>query len=92
MQEKITMRSKQLGEKIRMALIEMPNDEKGRWTQKRVAESLGINLNVFSRFLNGDGGLPDDKITQVAKMLDASFRIDRDGIDYTINPDGGKSY
>jgi hypothetical protein len=53
---------------------------------------IGINENVFSRFLNGEGGLPDDKITDIAKLLDSSFRIDKDGIDYLINPNGENKY
>ena len=86
------MRSKQLGDKIKIALIEMPDDESGRWTQKRICTELGINENVFSRFLNGDGGLQDDKITEVAKLLGVGFRVDRAGIDYWINPDAEKQY
>lgn len=86
------MWSKQLGDKIKIALIETPSDSGGRWTQKRVCEELGINVNVFSRFLNGDGGLQDNKVTEVAKLLDASFRLDKEGIDYLINPNGERKY
>ena len=86
------MWSKQLGDKIRVAMIQNKQADGRRWTQAKMCEVVGINVNVFSRFLNGEGGLPDNKITDIAKQLDASFRIDQEGIDYLINPSGANEY
>jgi len=92
MSEKVILTSLSLGKQIKKALVDAGEDSRGRWTQTRLAEELHINKNVLNQFLGGRGGLPDYSVVAIARKLNATFTIDRDGVDYIINEEGLNKY
>lgn len=86
------MQSKELGSKVKIALIQLKQGDGSRWTQLKLAEAIDVNKNVLNQFILGKGGLQMDKITSIAKVLDCSFRVNSEGIDTLINPEGENKY
>lgn len=80
------MFSEQIAIAIRTRLIEMGTDKKGRWTQTRLARESGVDKGALNRFLTNRGGLTNQNLTAIARVLDIELRHQGEDVDVIINP------
>jgi hypothetical protein len=86
------VKGEKLGNTIKVAIIEKPRDDIGRWTQQRVADAAALSKDHLSRVINGKSEISIEKLTDIAVVLNVCFVMKIGTATVIVNQEGGKKY
>lgn len=89
--QELKVKSRQIGILINRAIQETDPDDKGRWTQLRLAGEVGISKDMLNRMIHGRAHIEFDHIAAIAKALNVGFDFSVKGAEFKINTNGDVS-
>lgn len=92
LQKTINVKGVELGNKIRRAMQETPEDENGRWTQVRLSKEMPLNKDHLSRVTRGKAEISIESLNRIGILLDVCFEVEIEGVNSLINVNGGRQY